>query len=178
MSGKFLRLYLSLMNSRKLDLIVHNVRSAENVGSMLRTAEGLSVRVWLTGYTPYPAQLNDRRLPHELKRISSKIHKTALGAEDMVVWRYEKELLGLLKKLRSFGYELVALEQTDQAQDIQNYSPPAKAAIIVGNEVTGLEPEALEYADRQVQLAMLGGKESYNVAVAAAMALYKLRFSL
>lgn len=161
-----------------LVLIAHNLRSTHNVGSLLRTADGLGVSsVYLTGYTPYPLQSNDTRLPHIANKINQQISKTALGAETSVNWRHAASIDGVIQELKQADYSVIALEQTPASISLPNYSPPPKLAIIVGREVEGIEPEVLAITDACVQIPMLGKKESYNVVQAAAMALYHCRFA-
>ena len=162
---------------RDIILSAHNLRSCHNVGSLLRTAEGLGVtKVILSGYTPHPAHLNDRRLPHEAQKITNQIHKTALGAENLVAWEYHRDLLPVLKKLQQAGYAVGAIEQTPDAKFLPNYHPPHKIALVVGREVEGVELEILEACDIVLEIPMFGKKESYNVVQAAAMGLYHCRF--
>ena len=158
-------------------LIAHNVRSCHNVGSLLRTAEGLGVEaVWFTGYTPFPAIAEDSRLPHESSKLSKQIHKTALGAEDYQTWFHRPDILPLLDELKSYGYTVAGLEQTDGSLSLEGYKRPKKLVLIVGREVEGIEPEVLKACDVDLEIPMSGKKESFNVSVAAAMALYKLTF--
>lgn len=166
------------MPSRNIILIAHNVRSCHNVGSLLRTADGLGVdKVILSGYTPHPARPHDKRLPHEVAKITRQIEKTALGAERTVNWQWHQNILPVLNKLKTEGYAIAALEQTDDAKLLPRFHPPTKTALIVGREVEGVEPEVLERSDICLEIPMFGKKESYNVAQAAAMALYHLRFA-
>ena len=163
---------------RDIVLIAHNLRSCHNVGSLLRTAEGLGVqKVILSGYTPHPTHANDRRLPHEALKIANQIHKTALGAEDFVKWEYHHELLPVIKKLQKDGYAVVAIEQTEHSKMLQDYHPPQKLALVMGREVEGVEPEIIDACDLAVEIPMFGKKESFNVVQAAAMALYHCRFT-
>ncbi len=162
---------------RQIVLIAHNVRSAHNVGSLLRTAEGFGVsRVYLTGYTPYPASKNDERLPHLAQKIDRQIAKTALDAEKLVVWSHETDINQLIDTLKSQNFVIVALEQAPGSIKLPDFEPPKKLALIVGREVEGLEPEVLAQADTIVEIPMLGRKESFNVVQAAAMALYHCRW--
>lgn len=161
---------------RQIALIIHNVRSAHNVGSMLRTAEGLGVElVFMTGYTPYPSAPADQRLPHLASSVSRKIDKTALGAQKHLKWQPQPDLSKLLDRLKSQGYEIAALEQTPKAIELNKFKPSAKLVLIVGNEVGGLPAAVLKLADAQVQIPMSGKKESFNVAVAAAIAMYHFK---
>ncbi len=156
-------------------VIAHNLRSTHNVGSILRTAEGLGLeRVYLTGYTPYPALPNDPRLPHLKKKIDNQIHKTALGAESMIDIIVEPNIDVVLNELKKAGYIIVALEQRAGSTDLKNYKRPDKIALIVGREVEGIEQSIIEVCDEIVEIPMRGQKESFNVVQAAAMALYQL----
>ncbi|MEK7594659.1 MAG: TrmH family RNA methyltransferase [Patescibacteria group bacterium] len=160
-----------------LVLIAHNLRSSHNVGSLLRTAEGLGVKkVYLTGYTPYPISNDDIRLPHLAQKINNQIAKTALGAEKSLTWQHSQNVEAILDKLRQDGYMVTALEQAANSVHLPDFSPPNKLALIVGREVEGIEPEILEICDKIIEIPMFGAKESFNVVQAAAMALYHLRF--
>ncbi len=160
-----------------LVLVVHNVRSAHNVGSLLRTADGLGVaKVYLTGYTPYPLAPDDERLPHLARKVAAQIDKTALGAGQSVAWEHQADIAAALAALRSEDYKLAALEQAPGSTALPDYTPADKLAIVVGREVEGLEPEVLAGCDLVLEIPMFGSKESFNVAVAAAIALYHCRF--
>lgn len=163
---------------RDIILIAHNLRSNHNVGSLLRTAEGLGVqRVILSGYTPHPAHANDRRLPHESARATAAIHKTALGAQDMVPWEYHRDILPVIAALQKAGWTVAAIEQSEDAIPLPGYHPPQKLALVVGREVDGIEYELLQACDKVLEIPMFGKKESFNVVQAAAMALYHVRFT-
>lgn len=162
---------------RQIIFIIHNVRSCHNVGSLLRTAEGLGInKVYITGYTPHPGVVNDARLPHIVAGVTSKIAKTALGAEKLVNWQQQADVAKVMTELKNDGYKISALEQTPWAQPLYRFQPPAKTAIIVGNEVHGLEQTVLDLTDHHIMIPMLGKKESFNVVQAAAMSLYYVRF--
>jgi 23S rRNA (guanosine2251-2'-O)-methyltransferase len=161
---------------RSVVLIIHNVRSAHNVGSLLRTADGLGIeKIYLSGYSPYPLSDHDDRLPHIAQKIAGRISKTALGAEYSVNWEHTQNIGDLVVELRRAGFFIAALEQTDQAVDLADFKPPAKIGLIVGNEISGLKPDVLDIADGHLKIPMAGRKESFNVAIAAAMALYHLK---
>jgi tRNA G18 (ribose-2'-O)-methylase SpoU len=162
---------------RSIVLVAHNVRSAYNVGSILRTADGFGIkRVYLSGYTPYPKSPKDTRLPHVAQRAKKMIAKTALGAENQVKWQHQSDILRLIPKLEKQGFLIVALEQTADATDLTSFKPADKIALIVGSEVGGLPPGVLKATKVHVSIPMLGGKESLNVSVASAIALYHLRW--
>lgn len=164
---------------RSLVLIAHNLRSAHNVGSLLRIGDGLAVeRLYLTGYTPYPhAGDKDGRLPHLAVKLDRQIAKTALGAERSTVWRHAEDINKVISRLKRGGYLVAALERAPGSIQLPAFDPPPKLALVVGREVEGLEPEVLAACDLILEIPMLGDKESFNVASAAAMALYHLRFS-
>src|SRR6185437_3581323 len=106
-NGKLMKYSGRMIKSseRQIILIVHNVRSTHNVGSLLRTCDGLGVtKVYLTGYTPHPAYDGDARLPHLAQKIDRQIHKTALGAETSVVWKYQTDLGYVIAELKHNGY--------------------------------------------------------------------------
>lgn len=163
---------------RTIVVIAHNLRSSHNVGSLLRTAEGLGVsRVYLTGYTPYPIGPKDERLPHLARKTDVQIEKTALGAQHMVPWSHVADIRTALNNLRTQGFTIAAVEQTAGALQLPDYQPPAKLALLVGREVEGIEPEILDICDLALEIPMLGRKESFNVVQAAAMTLYHCRFT-
>lgn len=154
-------------------LILHNIRSTHNVGSIFRTAEGFGVsRIILSGYTPYPIIPGDTRLPHIREKLTAQIHKTALGAESMVPFEYQPTLQ--LGTLQLASYRLVALEQSPNSTLLSDYKPPQKIALLLGEEVNGIAPELLSQCEDIVEIPMKGKKESFNVSVAAAIALYGL----
>lgn len=162
---------------RQIIVVAHNMRSTHNVGSLLRTAEGLAVKqVYLTGYTPYPVVAQDERLPHLSAKLDKQISKTALGAERYVDWHQEADINTVITRLRNDGYQIIGLEQTPSSALLQTIQAPDKVALLLGREVEGLEQEVIDLCDLCVEIPMLGKKESYNVVQAAAMALYQLRF--
>lgn len=161
---------------RKIVVVAHNIRSAYNVGSLLRTCDGLAINeLALSGYTPYPKSIGDERLPHVAERAHKQIHKTALGAEESVKWRHITDLQDALNEYKKEGYEVAALEQTETSRTLNSYESPDKLVLILGEEVSGVDPGILELCDERLEIPMLGKKESFNVAQAAAMALYHLR---
>ena len=156
-------------------LIINNVRSAHNVGSLLRTADGLGVKkVIISGYSPYPLSNNDSRLPHLAQKAHRQIQKTALGAEETASWSHSADIKTTISELKKSGYKIIALEQTSRAVLLDKYSPPIKLALIVGSEIGGIDQRLLNLSDVHLQIPMKGTKESFNVAVAGAIALYHL----
>jgi len=147
-----------------------------NVGSLLRSTEGLGIdHIYLTGYTPYPSFPGDKRLPHIANKVNAKIAKTALGAEIHANWSYKQDIFELVEELKSNGYKILALEQTDSSTPLHKAEISPKMALICGREVDGIETEVLSIADEAVEIPMAGHKESFNVATAAAMALYIIK---
>jgi tRNA G18 (ribose-2'-O)-methylase SpoU len=150
------------MKGQEIYLILHNIRSAYNVGSIFRTADAAGVKkVYLGGYTPTPTD--------------NKVKKTALGAEKTVPWEYYKQTWRLLEKLEKEGVQIVALEQTKKSTDYRKFKPRFPLALVVGNEVSGLNKKILSYTDKIIEIPMYGKKESLNVAVAMGIAVYKFR---
>lgn len=156
----------------EITLLLHDIRSTHNVGSIFRTAEGFGVKeIVLSGYTPYPQLKNDSRLPHLANKLTKQIHKTALGAEGMVPFsRYET----IEEFLAGNSLPILALEQDDTSVSIQNYTPPDNFILLLGEEVKGIDTDLLKKCDIILEIPMKGQKESFNVSVAAGIALYAL----
>ena len=163
---------------REIILIIHDIRSTHNVGSLFRTAEGLGVeQIYCTGYTPYPAIENDDRLPHITSKLSKQINKTALGAENSVPWTHHDSVEDLLAELKDQGYQTIALEQDERSVPLPEFKPSNKCVVLIGREVQGIEQKLLDLCESIVEIPMYGTKESFNVAQAAAIMLYTLRES-
>ena len=162
---------------KEIVLLVHDIRSCHNVGSLLRTAEGLGVsKVYFSGYTPYPSTVNDSRLPHIHQKLTAQIHKTALGAETSQPWAYVDDITQTIIALKQSGFRMTALEQHDDTIPLHNYKTPDKVALLIGREVEGISESLLEAMDDIVVIPMFGNKESFNVVQATAMALFQYRF--
>lgn len=156
-------------------MIAHDIRSAHNVGSMMRTAEGLGIsKMFITGYSPYPLTPDDDRLPHLASKVSARIHKASLGAEDSLEWSHSQDVRRVIEKLKSEGFAIAALEQSELSVGIDTYKAPWKIALIVGSEISGVSEEVLRQCDEIVEIPMSGRKESFNVSVAAGMALFHI----
>jgi 23S rRNA (guanosine2251-2'-O)-methyltransferase len=154
-------------------IIAHNIRSTHNVGAIFRTAEGFGVKkIILSGYTPYPKLNIDTRLPHISEKLTSQIHKTALGAESMVPFEYFE--LPPLVALKESGYRIVGLEQNTRSVPLNTYISPRKIALLIGEEVNGIEDALLDHCEDIIEIPMVGKKESFNVSVATGIALYAL----
>jgi len=164
--------------SSEIILIAHNLRSCQNVGSLLRTCEGLGVnKVYLSGYTPYPIAINDDRLPYLREKINKRIVKASLGAENLIDWEHQIDIFKLIDEIKAQDYSVIALEQSNNSVNLDDYSPDKKIALIIGREVEGIENDILDKVDKIIEIPMLGKKESFNVVQAAAIALYKLKFN-
>lgn len=163
---------------RQIVLIANNIRSAFNVGSLFRTAEGLGIeKLFLCGYTPHPAKKDDDRLPYISEKIDRAINKTALGATENLPWEQRESIEDLLGELKDKGFHICALEQSKNSIDLHKFAAPSRVALVLGEEVHGLSDSILELCDQIIEIPMFGKKESFNVSVAAAMALYHLRFT-
>lgn len=146
-------------------VIAADVRSVHNVGSFFRTCDAAGVSVlYLCGITPSPL---DR-----FGRVRQDVHKTALGAEHSVPWKYEASVKELILRLKEEGYAICALEQSAHSIDYRTYESHKKVALVVGNEPTGLSEEILSLCDVHLEIPMCGEKESLNVSVALGIALY------
>jgi len=148
-------------------LVLHNIRSVHNVGSLFRTADAAGVsRIILSGYTPGPTD----RFGRERKDFS----KVSLGAEKSMPWMRVGEIGAALTTLKRDGYIIAMIEQSTQSQNIFQWRPLADArlAVVLGNEVRGISPQTLKHADVILEIPMRGKKESLNVSVAAGIILF------
>ncbi|MBR6166568.1 TrmH family RNA methyltransferase [Candidatus Saccharibacteria bacterium] len=155
-----------------LMVILYNIRSTYNVGAILRSCECLGVKdIVLTGYTPYL----DKGLPHEQAKLKKQIHKTALGAEEMLNARRIDDIGEAIMALKADGYQILALEQGEHSLNLAD-SPKleGKLALILGEEVHGIPQDILAKCDYLLEIPMLGKKESFNVSVATGIALWEL----
>jgi len=154
-------------------VIAHNIRSTHNVGSIFRTAEGFGVtKIILSGYTPYPVFSGDTRLPHIAQKLTAQIHKTALGAENIVPFEYQDH--PDITSLRDEGYRIVGLEQDSRSVLLADYQTPDRVVLLLGEEVHGITDDLRELCDDLIEIPMQGQKESFNVSVATGIALYAL----
>ncbi len=159
-------------------MVLHNIRSCYNVGAILRTAEGFGVsKVILSGYTP---RVHDAGLlPHLREKLDREIHKTALGAEDMLDIYACGDILQELRKCRDAGWQIVGLE--NNISDVPLYklgssklsqALSSKVVLVLGEEVNGINYSLYDIIDLFVEIPMKGKKESFNVSVAAGIAIY------
>ncbi len=156
---------------KKFYLILHNIRSAYNVGAVFRTADGAGVdKIYLTGYTPTPPDGTEIYTT----KPERKIIKTSLGAVDYVRWdRYEK-VEDLVTKLKKKDVEIVALEQGEKSVDYKKFETDKSIALVLGNEPVGIDEQTLSLCDTMIDIPMRGKKQSLNVSVAAGIAMYEL----
>jgi len=154
----------------RISALLDNIRSAWNVGSIFRTADGLGVeKLHLCGITPTPE--------------NESVAKTSLGAEETVKWEYARNALETANRLKNEGCKLIALEQDARAIFLSDFLPewsdqPGTQSkglvLILGNEVTGVDPALLDLCDQIVHIPMLGSKRSFNVEVAFGIAAFHL----
>ena len=146
-------------------VLLHNIRSAHNVGSIFRSADGAGVeRVYLSGYTPTPIDI--------FGRPQKEIAKTALGAERELPWEHHASIAALIKKLKREGWHVVGVEQDKRAQHHKKFKRKQKTVFVFGNEVKGLSKPLRAHCDALVEIPMHGKKESLNVSVAAGIILF------
>jgi 23S rRNA (guanosine2251-2'-O)-methyltransferase len=144
-------------------VVLDNIRSMHNVGSVFRTADAFLLRgIYLCGYTPQP--------PHR------DIHKTALGATETVEWKYAETTVEAVTRLKEDGYKVFAVEQVESSIllhqfDMNNNEP---VAVVFGNEVTGVEQDVIKLCDGCIEIPQLGMKHSLNISVAAGIVLWEL----
>lgn len=160
----------------KLILVLDNIRSCYNVGAILRTAEGFGVsQVILSGYTPRVHDVD--LLPHLREKLDKEIHKTALGAEDLLEIHTSDDIRDDIKKNRADGWKIVGLENNLDDARLRKLNEPGlelgeKVVLVLGEEVHGIDTELYDLFDLFLEIPMRGQKESFNVSVAAGIALY------
>lgn len=144
-------------------VVLDNVRSCNNVGSVFRTSDAMLVaKICLCGITATPPD--------------KEIHKTALGAENTIDWEYYKETNAVVELLRKDGYTIIAIEQVEGSISLCDYvpSPDEKLALIFGNEVKGVQQEVVNLCDKTIEIPQFGTKHSFNIAVSAGIVLWDL----
>ncbi|MAT44413.1 MAG: RNA methyltransferase [Anaerolineaceae bacterium] len=150
-------------NPYHLEMVLDNIRSTFNVGAMFRTADGAGVKkIHLTGITPPPEH--------------TKVQKTALGAENTIPYHYHPNCVKAVSDLKKQGYYLIALEKTSTSTPLDSIhlQPHQPTAVVVGNEVAGVDPDVLALCDAHIHISMNGLKGSLNVAIAYGIAVYHL----
>ncbi len=146
-------------------LILHNIRSAQNVGALFRTADAVGIsKIYLTGYTPTPLD--------KFGRSRGDVAKSALGAEQSVPWEHSKDIETVIDILKQTKHTIVAIEQSKNSVDYKKIKKTERMAFILGNEVDGIENGVLKLCDKIAEISMSGKKESLNVSVAGGVALF------
>lgn len=150
-----------------IEIILDNIRSAHNVGSVFRSADSFKAdKVWLCGICATPP--------------SAEIHKSALGAEFSVEWGYEKDTLSLVKRLKEEGYTVLSVEQTVNSVMLDKFKPETgrKYALVFGNEVDGVQQEVVDVSDGVLEIPQYGTKHSLNISVSAGIVLWHIASAL
>ena len=164
----------------ELTLILDNIRSTYNVGAILRTAEGFGAsEIVFSGYTP---RVHDHALlPHLRAKLDKEIHKTALGTEDMLKISFADDVSKKLAELKADGWQIVGLENNISDNRLKKVNSPdlkaclsERVVLILGEEVHGINPELYDLIDVFLEIPMRGQKESFNVSVAAGIAMYAI----
>jgi tRNA G18 (ribose-2'-O)-methylase SpoU len=152
---------------KEIVVLLHDIRSTHNVGSIFRTADTLGVgKIYISGYTPTPLD--------KFSRPRKDIAKVALGAEKNISWEYIDEPKKFLKKLSKDGFQIVGVEQSEDSVDYKKVKIENKVLFIVGNEVSGMEKDMLKLCDVVAEIPQRGEKESLNVSVAFGVALFRM----
>lgn len=155
------------MKSNDSILIIHDIRSAHNVGSLFRTADAVGIsHIFLSSVCPLPID----RFGRPVKEIA----KTALGAEKTIPWSSYKTIEEIFTTLKQNAYTIIAIEQSSDSVDYKKIPAYKKNAFIIGNEVTGIPESILKQVNHIAEIPMSGNKESLNVSVAAGVALFRI----
>ena len=152
---------------KQIYLILHNIRSVHNVGSIFRTADACGVsKIFLSGYTPAPTD--------KFGRTRDDLGKVALGAEKNISWEKCRSTVTVVKKLKKEGFLIVSLEQSPKSVDYKKIKIKEKTAFVLGNEVEGIPESILKISDLIAEIPMQGKKESLNVSVATGVLLFRI----
>jgi tRNA G18 (ribose-2'-O)-methylase SpoU len=154
-------------NKPEVHVLLHDIRSTHNVGSIFRTSDALGVKkIYLSGFSPAPI---DR-----FKKPRKDIAKVALGAEKSIEWEEVSSPEVLIKKLKKEGFEIIGLEQSPKSVDYKKIKISKPTLFVVGAEVTGIEKKLLSLCDVVAEIPMMGDKESLNVSVAFGVAMFRM----
>jgi len=153
--------------SKNVAVLLHNIRSTHNVGSIFRTADALGVsKIYLSGYTPTPLD--------KFNKPRKDIAKVALGAEKTISSEYSNSGEKIIKKLKKEGYQIIGIEQNKKSVDYKKIKPKYPLLFIMGNEVEGIDKKILSLCDLIAEIPMKGEKESLNVSVAFGVAVFRI----
>lgn len=156
-----------ISNRRDIRLLLEDIRSVHNVGSIFRTAETLGIsKIYCAGTTPVPFDRFGKK--------RADLAKVSLGAEELVDWEHVSGPAALLKELKSRKFMIIAIEQSRSSIDYKKVRPGVRTLFILGNEVAGISPQLRKTADVIAEIPVIGKKESLNVSVAAAVALFRM----
>ena len=148
-------------------VLLHDIRSTHNVGSIFRTSDALGVnKIYMSGYTPTPLD--------KYNRARKDVAKVSLGAEKTIPWEYNEDPKKIIKKLEKDGFTIVAVEQSESSVDYKKVKIESPVLFVVGNEVDGVDKTILSLCDVVAEIPMLGEKESLNVSVAFGVALSRM----
>jgi tRNA G18 (ribose-2'-O)-methylase SpoU len=146
-------------------IILDNLRSAHNIGSVFRTADAFLVdKICLCGITATPP--------------NREISKTALGATESVSWNYYESTIAAIEECKTAGYRIVVIEQTTESQELDAFIPEGPIALVFGNEVNGVSDTILPLCDSAVEIPQFGTKHSFNVSVCAGIILYAMQLKM
>ena len=146
-------------------VVLNNIRSLYNVGSIFRTSDGAGVdKIWICGITGYPP--------------NNQIAKTALGAQESVSWEYRGDVRCVLEELKVKNYQIIMLEQTQESCSYEAFEPKSPVCLVVGNEIEGVSQNIFSLCDAAIEIDMAGIKNSLNVAVAFGIIAYHFRKKL
>ena len=152
---------------KEVTILLHDIRSTHNVGSIFRTSDALGVnKIYLSGYTPTPID--------KYGRARKDIAKVALGAEKDISWEYLDDSVKKIKKLKKEGYQIIVVEQDNKSVDYKKVKIVYPVLFVVGNEVDGVDKKVLSLCDIVAEIPMMGKKESLNVSVAFGVALSRM----
>lgn len=155
------------MKKREVQVLIHDIRSTHNVGSIFRTSDAVGVgKIYISGFSPTPQD--------KFGRPRRDVAKVSLGAEKTIPWEYTDSVIPLIKKLKKEGFEIVGLEQSEKSVDYKKFKSKKPILFIVGSEVEGMDKKILDLCDSIVEIPMLGEKESLNVSVAFGVAMFRI----
>ena len=163
--GQTMKAKVNLSKKGIIELILLDIRSTYNVGAMFRTADALGVsKIYLVGITPAPVD--------KFGRVRADIAKAALGSEKTMQWESIATISPLIKRLKKDGFQIIAVEQSEDSIDYKKIKPTKKSVVIMGNEVSGVPQKVLDMCGSVAEIPMNGMKESLNVSVSCGIALF------